>query len=293
MEILQLQEFTSLVKTLSYSETAYQLNLSTSTLSRHIQALENELSGQLFTRTTRSIELTDYGKMFLPHAVMMLQDYSTCMESLEHYRNSVRDSFALGAYYSLEEYDITGFVGNFMRTNPNYRPIISVGNMEELESGFKSKAFNVYTAVKNPDIPGLNFVKVGDCVIKVVISTEHELSKKDSLTFADLQDIPLFLPTKDSFYCRSVEDAFKRAGIKPDIRFYGRFEDSIYIIMRKLGAALFQFRTDKEMHIEGLSFKVLEPAILFEYGAGYRDNLTEGERAFIDFMKEHAHDYSM
>ncbi len=292
MDILQLREFTNLVKTLSYSETAFQLNVSSSTLSRHIQMLEQELGGQLFTRTTRSIELTDYGKMFLPHAVMMLQDYGTCMESLENYRNSLRDSFSLGAYYSLDEYDINGFVNGFMRANPHYRPIISLGNMEELETGFRNRAFNVYTAVKNPDISDLRFVKVGICVIKAVVAADHPLSSKTVLTLEDLADIPLFLPTRDSYYCRSIIEKFKKSDIKPDIRYYGRFEDSIAFVTRKLGVALFQFRNDKELKINGLKFKDLEPSILFDYGAGYRDKLTDGEAAFIQYMREHADDYS-
>ena len=96
MEIMQLKEFTMLVRTLSYSETAFRLNVSTSALSRHIQQLEAELGEKLFVRTTRSIALTKFGTVFLPHAVMMLQEYDDCMAAVDQYKSAQSNSFTQG-----------------------------------------------------------------------------------------------------------------------------------------------------------------------------------------------------
>jgi DNA-binding transcriptional LysR family regulator len=67
MDTRYISEFVSLAETLSYSRTAHDLHLSQSSLSRHIQMMEKEL-GPLFIRSTRRIELSPGGRIYLPWA---------------------------------------------------------------------------------------------------------------------------------------------------------------------------------------------------------------------------------
>ncbi|MBR3124874.1 MAG: LysR family transcriptional regulator [Mogibacterium sp.] len=288
MEIMQLKEFTMLVKTLSYSETAFRLNVSTSALSRHIQQLEDELGEKLFVRTTRSIALTKFGTVFLPHAIVMLQDYDDCMSAVDQYKSVQSSSFTLGTYYSVEEYDLLYIVGSFREKNPQYNPVLNIGTMDELERGFLSKVFNVYTAIKNPAIKGQKFVKVGDCVIRAVVSSNSELSKKKSLGLADLADIPLFVPGRDTPYFKEIKSAFNTAGIAANFSLFGRFEDSIHLIKSNVGVGLFQFIAGDTVIADGLKMISLDPQIIFEYGLGYRDNLSVGEQAFVQHIRDYA-----
>ena len=73
MELNYLQEFVTLARTLHYSEAAEELFVSQATLTRHIQALEQELGEPLFSRTTRKTSLTEFGQAFLPYAESMVQ----------------------------------------------------------------------------------------------------------------------------------------------------------------------------------------------------------------------------
>ena len=57
MELKYIREFVSLAETGSYFETSERLFITTSSLSRHIKALEEELGMPLFDRTTRKVEL--------------------------------------------------------------------------------------------------------------------------------------------------------------------------------------------------------------------------------------------
>lgn len=288
MEIMQLKEFTMLVRTLSYSETAFRLNVSTSALSRHIQQLEAELGEKLFVRTTRSIALTKFGTVFLPHAIVMLQAYDDCITAINQYKSTQSSSFTLGTYYSLEEYDILYIVGSFRERNPRYNPVINIGTMDELERGFQNKVFNVYTAIRNPAIKGQQFVKVGNDVIKVVVSQDSELSKKEKICLSDLAGIPLFVPGRETPYFKKISTAFKEAGIVPNYALYGRFEDSIHLIKSNMGVGLFQFIAGDDVIADGLKVIPLDPEIIFEYGLGYRDNLSAGEQAFVQHIRDYA-----
>lgn len=70
MEISILEEFVSLVETNSFQETAFKLNISQSSLTKHIQKLESELGVSLFDR---SVRMNEYSKILYPYAKRMLE----------------------------------------------------------------------------------------------------------------------------------------------------------------------------------------------------------------------------
>ena len=68
MNTENLKEFIVLAETKNFWEASERLYMNQSTLSKHIKSLENDLGVALFTRTTRRVELTNYGEIFLPYA---------------------------------------------------------------------------------------------------------------------------------------------------------------------------------------------------------------------------------
>ena len=68
METGYIREFVMLADCLNFSEAAERLFISQSSLSKHIRALERELGGELFVRTTRTIRLSEMGTVYLPYA---------------------------------------------------------------------------------------------------------------------------------------------------------------------------------------------------------------------------------
>lgn len=60
-----LRYFKKLAETLNFSETADHFRVPSSSVSRRIKDLESELGAALFIRTTRSVRLTDLGKLYL------------------------------------------------------------------------------------------------------------------------------------------------------------------------------------------------------------------------------------
>lgn len=60
--------------TLNFRETAKQLSISPSAVSRVIAELEQELGEQLFKRNTRQVQLTSFGEQFLVQAKQLMAD---------------------------------------------------------------------------------------------------------------------------------------------------------------------------------------------------------------------------
>lgn len=75
MLIESLNEFIVLSNTLNYREASERLNLSQSTLSRHISSIEREFKVRLFDRNTAAVALTDAGRQLRSEALKVLDAY--------------------------------------------------------------------------------------------------------------------------------------------------------------------------------------------------------------------------
>ena len=73
LKLSYLREFITLAETLSFSRTSEIRFISQPALSRHIAAIEEEFGSALFTRNTRSVVLTESGKIVYKSFVDMLK----------------------------------------------------------------------------------------------------------------------------------------------------------------------------------------------------------------------------
>lgn len=82
MNVKQLRAFVTVAKYQSFAQAGEHLHLSQPALSLTIKALEDNLGGALFSRTTRSVSLTPEGDVLLPLARQLLADWDNTEELL-------------------------------------------------------------------------------------------------------------------------------------------------------------------------------------------------------------------
>ena len=68
MDISYFREFAILAETKNYWAASERLFIGQSSLSKHIKAMEKQLGAALFERTSRKVELTEFGALMLPYA---------------------------------------------------------------------------------------------------------------------------------------------------------------------------------------------------------------------------------
>ncbi|AHH98419.1 DNA-binding transcriptional LysR family regulator [Kutzneria viridogrisea] len=86
--LVHLETFVATAEELSFSRAAEQLAIAQPLLSRRIKTLEDHLGGDLFDRSRRQIEVTDFGAVLLPYA----QDVLRRTERLRAVAQSARTS---------------------------------------------------------------------------------------------------------------------------------------------------------------------------------------------------------
>ena len=93
MTLQQLQILTACASTKSFSTAAQRLFLSTSSVSKSMNALEQEIGYEIFARSPNGIQLTEKGAELVRHARILMQEYNDIV-SLFVKENSVEFSCA-------------------------------------------------------------------------------------------------------------------------------------------------------------------------------------------------------
>ncbi len=83
MDIQDMRIFARVAAVQNLSAVGTELGLTPGTISKRIQALEDELSARLFDRTTRSIRITEEGATFLGHVERILAEIEAARASVD------------------------------------------------------------------------------------------------------------------------------------------------------------------------------------------------------------------
>ena len=94
MKIEYLNEFLVLAKYRNYVIASDMLYLSQSTLTRHIQSLEEYYGVQLFDRNTRKMEITRAGEMLVPYAKAMMKIYNDYLTDIEQRKENNNTAYS-------------------------------------------------------------------------------------------------------------------------------------------------------------------------------------------------------
>ena len=118
MNTENLKEFIVLAETKNFWEASERLYMNQSTLSKHIKNLESELGISLFTRTTRRVELTNYGRIFLPYAKSVIRSEFEGLSAIRRLQNIENGLLTIGVIPSMPQYHITQFLTDFQKAYP-------------------------------------------------------------------------------------------------------------------------------------------------------------------------------
>src|SRR5260221_5564097 len=73
-QLTGLRVFTHVADSEGFSAAARRLNMSTTMVSNHVQALEDRLGARLLNRTTRKVGVTEVGKAYYDRCIQILAD---------------------------------------------------------------------------------------------------------------------------------------------------------------------------------------------------------------------------
>lgn len=217
MDIFQLQYFLSAAITGNFTMAATENNISQSSFSKHIMALENEMGVKLFYRNRKSISLTPAGERLQKHAYAILGSYKSMMDDMACYSQDdiVISIFSIPVFV---QYQIPEIMSAFRALHPQVK-----FNVVESESSLVLQGLRRLEcdfAVLRTDFldeEQYNIIPINVDRLVAVVPENHPLAKEKSISVKRLKGEKLLLPTgKASLFdiCMAV---CKKAGFIPNV----------------------------------------------------------------------------
>lgn len=187
MDIGILQEFVSLVETCSFQETAYDMNISQSALTKHIHKLEEELNLSLFDRSTRTIKLNEFSKAFYPYAKQIVQIHQDSILALGELVNHNNDQFTIAYAPILGQYGLVDVISDFSNKYPEHN-MLTIESYQPMELLHQKKCDFAFLSENEILEEGFSKIIYRSDHLAVVLPSNHPFADHENLTLEQLHN---------------------------------------------------------------------------------------------------------
>jgi DNA-binding transcriptional LysR family regulator len=185
-----LRYFSRLAQTLNFSETAEHFRVPPSSVSRRIKDLEADLGAALFLRTTRSVRLTDLGKLYLGEITTALQSIEMADEMVQAQSSAPTGTVRITAMPGYAELYVLPALRRLRRLYPDIEFDLNI--TDQVLSLSSNDADIAIRAAS--DLPGHVVARrLGDHNFLLVASPDYINQNGTPRRSDDLKDHPVFL----------------------------------------------------------------------------------------------------
>jgi DNA-binding transcriptional LysR family regulator len=135
--LTSLTAFVRVVDNGGFSAAGRKLNMSTTMVSNHIQALEERLGARLLNRTTRKVSLTEIGKAYYDRATQILADIEQADDIAGAMQSTPRGTLRVYTATHIVQF-IAPVVTEFLASHPEVKVDLGMGEraIDLIDAGF-------------------------------------------------------------------------------------------------------------------------------------------------------------
>lgn len=212
----QLAVFQRVAQTRSFTQAAADLSLSQPVVSRTIGEIERKLGTQLFTRTTRSVDLTAAGAEFLAVAASVLDSLQAGLTRFSAYRAGEYGHVRIAALPSVAAVLLPPIVASFLAGHPGITVHLLDGTTREVLDHLRSGAADLAITDQSPASSGLIVHPLLEERIVAVLPAGHRHVAKAGFSWSDLAAERFIAFSTDSSVRRLTDLGFAQAGVEPE-----------------------------------------------------------------------------
>ncbi len=113
-----IEVFLSVAANGSFTAAAARLNMSRSSVTKHIAALEHSFNAALLVRSTHTVALTEAGTLLVEHGRELLSSFERVQDELRHAQTAVRGVIRVGAPSLFAVLHLQPVIENFLAEHP-------------------------------------------------------------------------------------------------------------------------------------------------------------------------------
>jgi DNA-binding transcriptional LysR family regulator len=287
MNLTLIRYFMAVVETGSFTRGAERANVTQPTLSAGIKRLEHSLGVSLFERG-RSAQLTPAGARFMPHARLLLQEWTVARRELRQVRPA-RLRLRIGYGTDLPQQRLAALLGGFAAAHPD----IALETLEQPAAtlGRRLQMGRIDAAILPTEEDGeADTLALFRQRYLLAVPARHSLAHRNTARIVDLQDQPFVIRPQASIM-PAAERLFATQNVRP--RIIGRAESDIgllALVEAGLGVAILPHWLESP-GIATLTLPELRDA--HRIGLVWRDGTDDAVRQLRDFAAGHDWDAAM
>ncbi|NOZ36000.1 MAG: LysR family transcriptional regulator [Chlorobi bacterium] len=209
----KLKVFKKVAEKLSFTKAANELFITQPAVTKHIKAIEKELNNKLFNRKGNRIELTDAGKILLKYAKNIEQIYSQINFELSALNQQQKGSLRIGSSSTMTQYILPQLMANFKSKFKDLSVTVINGNTEQIENTLKNNEIDLGIVEGQSKRSEFNYLEFVKDEIVLVLSSSNKLTKKEFITLAELQKLPLIIRENGSGTLEVIAYYLKQKGL--------------------------------------------------------------------------------
>ncbi|QUM83085.1 MULTISPECIES: HTH-type transcriptional activator IlvY [unclassified Moritella] len=218
MDIRSLQLFLHLAATLHFGKTAEAMHVSTSTLTRTMQRLEEAVGSQIFARDNRSVALTESGKRLQSFAQQTLENWTQLKADLNNHSGELDGELTIFCSVTAAYSHLPPILDKFRLLHPNVELKLITGDAAMGMQLVDEEKIDIAIAAHPDQISNrLKFVEIAKVplsIITPVISCQvQQQIMQDNINW---NAVPFILPEHGPARKR-IDKWFKQMKIKPSI----------------------------------------------------------------------------
>jgi DNA-binding transcriptional LysR family regulator len=265
MDLRQLQYAVTVGEELNFTRAAARCHIAQSGLSHQIAQLEREIGAQLFRRTSRSVQLTRAGHVFLPYARRLLGDAEEALAAVAALRGVLPGRLRIGAIpFGAGPVDLLGLLRDFQDSYPAVEVIVSdAGSLSTITALLAGTADLAFVGLFRDQLPaGLHHQVLALEPLVAVVGPDHPLRGTPAVDMRTLADCSRFLESHpDSGLRAQVDAACARARTRRQVICEMRNPaDLAALALAGLGVAVVPLRVAQEAAEDGQQSSVLRLA---------------------------------
>lgn len=293
MDLRQLEVFTAVVETRSFSRAAETLHLTQSTVSEHIHLLEDELGARLFDRLGRETLPTKAGELLHGYARRILQLTGEARQALGQFLGQMVGRLAIGGSTIPGEYVLPPLIGRFREKFPQISVSLLIQDTQRvLDLLLEGR---VELGVVGARLPhrSIEYIELMPDELVVVVPAGHPWHGRKVVALEELQQEPLIVREKGSGSRHALEGALRETGVElEEMHLVGEMASTQAIkqaVKAGMGLSIISKRAVEEECRHGLLWCVKIRDLKFTrhfYIAIHRERTRSPLcQAFLDFLR--------
>ena len=216
MDFNQLSLFVLLAQCGQFSETSIRGNVSQSSLSKQIKALEDEVGARLFNRSSKGAFPTAAGQEFLNFASSVLEAKRQMHRTISAHLDAENKESTIGIMPVMASYGIAELIAEFREEFPQFNLKIVEKNTREIADLLAQNKFNIaLIGTGIADIEKYDEYLLARDEIVLAVSESHPLAKAPEIDISALADERFIFLENSIGLNKIIADGFSDAGIQP------------------------------------------------------------------------------